>query len=92
MCVSHTLAHVLGRKYREGLPTTHYVGPGQPAYRQGEAKDLRMKVPESKNRTRMGDQMAALAEFRSSRYVMSMLAVSKSVMVASLVNRGGPCS
>ena len=51
-----------------------------------------MKVPESKNRTRMGDQMAALAEFPSSRYVMSMLAVSKSVMVASLVNRGDPCS
>jgi hypothetical protein len=51
-----------------------------------------MKVPESENRTRRDERTAALAEFRSSRYVMLMLAVSKSAMAASLVNRGDPCS
>jgi len=51
-----------------------------------------MKVPESGNRTRRGERMAALAEFRSLRYVMSMPAVSKLAMVTSLVNRKSPCS
>lgn len=91
MCASHTLAHVLGRKYQEGLPTTGYVGPGRLEFRRGEAKDLRMGVPESENRTRTGWRTGSLAEFRSSRYV-TMLAASKLAMVASLVNRGDPCS
>lgn len=54
MCASHTLAHVLVRKYQEGLPTTGYVGPGRLAFQRGEVKDLRMRVPESENRTRTG--------------------------------------
>jgi hypothetical protein len=91
MCTSHTLAHVSGRKCQEGLPTTHYVGPGWPAYQRGEAKDLRREVPESENRTQMGERTGSLAEFRSSRYV-TMLAASKLAKVASLVNRGDPCS
>jgi hypothetical protein len=92
MCASHTLAHVLGRKYREGLPTTPRAFPGRPADLQEEARVPRMKVPESENRTRRDERTAALAEFRFSRYMMSMLAVSKLAMVASLVNRGDPCS
>jgi hypothetical protein len=55
MCASHTLAHVLGRKYQEGPPTIRYAGPERRAHLQGEAKDPRMRVLESGNRTRRGE-------------------------------------
>jgi hypothetical protein len=92
MCASHTLAHVLGSKYQEGPPTIRYAGPGQRAHPRGEANDPRMMVLENGNRTRKGERTAAQAEFRSLRYVTSMLAVSKSAKVVSLVNQKNPCS
>jgi len=93
MWASHTLAHVLGRKYQEGLPTIRYAGPGRRAHPRGGGKHPRMRVRESGNRTRRGERTAALAEFRSLRYVTLMPAVSKKLaMVVSLVNQKNPCS
>jgi hypothetical protein len=92
MCASHTLAHVSGHKYQEGLPTIRYASSGWSVHRRGEVKDPRMKVPESGNRTQNGEKKAALIEFQFLRYVTSMPAVSKLAMVASLVNQEDPCS
>ena len=51
-----------------------------------------MTVLGSEGRIRKGERKAALAEFRSSTYVMPTADAMVSVMAASAVNRVGPCS
>ncbi len=93
ICVSHTLAPVSGRSYRECHPTTLYAGTERPAYRLRVAKGLRKtRDLGSEHLIRKGERTAALAGFRSSSYVKLREVGSRLAMAASLVDRGGPYS